>query len=440
MRVLMLAQFYPPDIGGEERHVRNLSVALADRGHEVVVVTTALPATGAGRRREDGVEVVRVGSTAQRLPLHGDPDRPHATPFPDLEMRRAVAAELAAGRFDVAHAHNWIVNSAIGPARRQGVPLVLTLHDYAHVCAVKRFVHDGRPCSGPSPAKCVRCAARHYGSAVGPATVVANAAMSLARNRGIARYLAVSSAVADGNRLAASGVPYEVVPNFVPDDLVEPDPVPIDGPLLFTGDLTTQKGVLVLAEAYRRLAGPPELRLVGRSIPGVEVPTLPGLRLVGPLPHEQVMPEVTAARLVVVPSVMPDPCPTVVLEAMAKGRPVVAAGHGGIVDMVDDGVTGRLVPPGDPAALAAAIAELLAAPDRAAAMGAAGRQKVRGFTASSVVARVERVYRDLASNRPAPAHPDQLRPGQLHGGRLHPGRLHRGSSTGTMAGAGRSRP
>ena len=397
MRVLMLAQFYPPDIGGEERHVRNLAVALAGRGHEVVVVTTALPATGAGRRREDGVEVVRVGSTAQRLPLHGDPGRPHATPFPDLEMRRAIAAELAGGNFDVAHAHNWIVNSALGPARRHGVPLVLTLHDYAHVCAVKRFVHDGRPCSGPAAAKCIRCAAGHYGRAVGPATVVANGAMSLARDRGIARFLAVSSAVADGNRLSATGVPYEVVPNFIPDDLVETRPVPPGGPLLFTGDLTTQKGVLVLAEAYRRLADPPELRLVGRSIPGVEVPAIPGLRLVGPLPHEQVMPEVAAARLVVVPSVMPDPCPTVVLEAMAKGRPVVAAGHGGIVDMVDDGVTGRLVPPGDPAALAGAIAELLAAPDRAVAMGAAGRQKVQAFTASSVIERIEVVYGRLSA-------------------------------------------
>ena len=48
MRILMLAQFYPPDIGGEERHVRNLAIALSARGHYVEVLTTALPATGAG--------------------------------------------------------------------------------------------------------------------------------------------------------------------------------------------------------------------------------------------------------------------------------------------------------------------------------------------------------------------------------------------------------
>ena len=57
------------------------------------------------------------------------------------------------------------------------------------------------------------------------------------------------------------------------------------------------------------------------------------------------------ASVVAVPSIVPDCCPTVILEAMALARPVVAAASGGIVDLVDDGVTGLLVPPGDPDAL-----------------------------------------------------------------------------------------
>lgn len=401
MRILMLAQFYPPDIGGEERHVRNLAVALAGRGHEVTVVTTALPATGTGRSVEEGVEVVRVRSTAQRLPVHSDPNRPHATPFPDPATCHAIDRELRRRRFDLAHAHNWIVNSALGPAGRHGVPLVLTLHDYGHVCAVKRLVRDGQPCFGPRPARCVTCAASHYGPGVGTATVAANAVMAVARDRRIARFIAVSSAVAQGNRLFSGGVPCDVVPNFVPDELLVQHPEPLDGPLLFSGDLTSQKGVLVLAEAYRRLEGAPELVMVGRLAPGVAVPPLPGIRLTGPLPHEEVMPLVATACLVVVPSVMPDPCPTVVLEAMAKARPVVATGHGGIVDMVDDARTGRLVAPGDPASLAAALAELLAEPARAASMGRAGLEKVRRFTASSVVGDLEAVYQKVTGRSPS---------------------------------------
>ena len=92
----------------------------------------------------------------------------------------------------------------------------------------------------------------------------------------------------------------------------------------------------------------------------------------------------------VVPSIMPDPCPTVVLEAMAKGRPVVASANGGIVDMVEDGVTGRLVTPEDPAALAEGITSVL--DGDAAAMGVEAHRHLHGFLASTVVERIEGIY------------------------------------------------
>ena len=99
---------------------------------------------------------------------------------------------------------------------------------------------------------------------------------------------------------------------------------------------------------------------------------------------------------------MQDACPTVLLEAMAVGRPVVAAASGGIVDLVDDGVTGLLVPPGDPAALATALSTILDDPRRASAMGRAGLERVRPFTASAVVGRLEELYDDLVAGRPLP--------------------------------------
>lgn len=84
-----------------------------------------------------------------------------------------------------------------------------------------------------------------------------------------------------------------------------------------------------------------------------------------------------ALDVVVVPSRFPDPQPTVVLEAMALGKPVVAAAVGGIPEMIEDGVHGLLVPPDDPAALAAAIIALLRAPDRGRTMGLAAAARVR---------------------------------------------------------------
>ena len=227
---------------------------------------------------------------------------------------------------------------------------------------------------------------------VGPATVAANTIAARRRLANVTHFVAVSSAVAIYNRLDRGDVPFEVIPNFVPDDLIEDCPPQPTGPLLFVGDLSSQKGVLVLVDAYRRLTNPPELLLAGRKVPGVEPELTPGMRLVGPLPHEEVMPLIASARLMVVPSIMPDPCPTVVLEAMGKGRPVVASANGGITDMVEDRVTGLLVAPGDPAALAAGISSILGDVSAARAMGVAARARVRNFTASAVVERIEAVY------------------------------------------------
>ena len=85
---------------------------------------------------------------------------------------------------------------------------------------------------------------------------------------------------------------------------------------------------------------------------------------------------------------------------MAAGRPVVAAASGGIVDMVLDGQTGLLVPPGDPDALASALADLLRHPQKAAAFGVAGRERAREFTVSAVVTRLEAMYAEaIASSR-----------------------------------------
>jgi len=124
------------------------------------------------------------------------------------------------------------------------------------------------------------------------------------------------------------------------------------------------------------------------------------VELRGLLDHPSVMDLMQSAGVVVVPSIVPDCCPTVVLEAMAVGRPVVAAASGGIVDLVDDGVTGLLVPPGDPAALSTALTTISRDHERAAGMGRAGLERARLFTASAVVGRIEELYERLRSGQP----------------------------------------
>jgi glycogen synthase len=402
MKVLLLSQFLPPMLGGEQGHVWTLARALAARAHEVTLLGFATSREEPAESHSEGVRIVRVRTAASHVPiLYSDSARPFALPLPDPLVSRAIRQELSHGRFDVVHAHNWIVNSALGPAARAQVPVVMTLHDYSHVCATARLMEHGKQrCSGPSLGRCLSCAAAHFGAVRGTVTVAANTWSAWRRSDRVARVAAVSSAVAtavalhDDSWLSGARLNAEVIPNFIPDETVleEIPPTGPEAPLLFVGDLCLDKGIQTLLGAYRLLDGPPPLVLAGHSAPGSAWTMPDGVQWLGPVPHDEVLPLFRSARAVIVPSIVGDACPTVVLEAMAAGRPVIASATGGIVDLVVDGVTGLLVPPGDVSALAQAISSVLRDPRAAQAFGAAGRDRAREFTVSAVVERVERLY------------------------------------------------
>jgi glycogen(starch) synthase len=396
----MLTQFYPPVAGGQERYVRNLAHALVERGHRVDVAT--IDVTGsAGVSLDGNVTVHRFRTTAQHLPrLYTDPERPHAMPVADPGFRSAIGQLLGARRFDVLHAHDWSIGSAIGPARRAGIPVVLTQHDYSHVCATKRLMRGDVVCPGPTPVACVRCASSSHGPVVGPVVVAANALGRRSRRRHVNAFVPVSSGVALRTKLPGRS-PYRVISNFIPDNLVlnEASPRP-DGPIVFVGDLSRDKGVEVLLEAHRRLGGAPRLILAGREFEDTPLELSDQAEVRGLLDHTSVIELLQMACVVAVPSIVPDCCPTVVLEAMALGRPVVAAASGGIVDLVEDGVTGLLVNPGDAIALSAALSAIVNDRDAAATMGQRALDRAPSFTASVVVGQVENLYEQLLSGLP----------------------------------------
>ena len=167
MRVLMLAQFYPPVIGGEERHVRNLSLELAARGHDVHVACFDV---GRPPVSDPGVTVHALPNVGARVPaLYPTADRPLALPMPDPYVSRALSRLVPSVRPDVVHAHNWIINSYLPLAAARRLPLVYSLHDYSHVCPTKRLMFmDDEPCSGPGLRKCFACTTKWYGAGRGP--------------------------------------------------------------------------------------------------------------------------------------------------------------------------------------------------------------------------------------------------------------------------------
>lgn len=209
-----------------------------------------------------------------------------------------------------------------------------------------------------------------------------------------ARVVAVSEAVAGWLREEGLGQRVTVVHNGVA--IPEPAPdrgaarvalgLPVDGVLAgFVGQLAPHKGARLFVEAAMRamhrvpglgavLAGgghPADRSRLERAVAATGM--VSRFHLLPPQPRGEEV--IAACDLVCVPTLTPDPLPRVVMEAMAAGRPVVGSAAGGIPEMVDDGLTGLLVPPGDREAFTAALQRLASGAERCAAMGSEARRQ-----------------------------------------------------------------
>jgi glycosyltransferase involved in cell wall biosynthesis len=162
-----------------------------------------------------------------------------------------------------------------------------------------------------------------------------------------------------------------------------PTPAPSDPVVAYVGGFERAKGLDVLLDAWPAvLERVPSARLevAGPGRPSAEVrqrlrAERASVREHGVLPADGVATLLDAATCLVMPS-RSEGLGRAALEAHGRGRPVVASAAGGLPEVVQDGETGRLVPTGDPDALAAAIVEVLTDPAAAAAMGAEGRVRV----------------------------------------------------------------
>jgi glycosyltransferase involved in cell wall biosynthesis len=404
MRILMLAQFYPPIIGGEERHVRNLSIALVARGHTVAVVTLRHEDTPE-LANDEGVRIYRLRASMQRAGvLFHEKGRPHAPPFPDPEVLLGLQRIIQRENPDIIHAHNWIVHSFLPLKACSHAPLVVTLHDYSLVCATKRLMNQQAVvCSGPTLKKCWHCASAQYGAVKGVPTMLANRVVQQAMYKAVDMFLPVSQAVAEGTRLASHEVASRVIPNFIPDDLAlscDPDhallaQLPQEDFLLFVGDLSRDKGVEVLLHAYACMKRPIPLVLIGRLVHDIFSGIPSEIHVFQNWPHEAVLAAWQRCTIAIAPSIWPDPCPTVVMEAMCMGKPVIASRIGGLVDIVRDGESGLLVTPGDAAALQEAIVSLLDHNERREQMGVMAQRRIAEFQARAVVPRIEDIYHEV---------------------------------------------
>lgn len=393
LRVLLVSWEYPPAMyGGLGRHVHALSEALTRSGHEVTVLSqgpegtpTFEPATAGSPR------VVR----ALTAPGGPDPGRDTEAFVRLLQdgLVQAYETHASGWRPDVVHGHDWVVAEALAAVgERTGAPAVATVH------ATETGLYQGHVDSRFSRWRhrverdLVRSAER---------TVVCSAAMRDEVTAGLG---------ADPGRVRI--VPNGVHPSRWATTAAQRSQARAslgvaDGPLVvFVGRLEHEKGAQDAIDALARLgdgthAGP-HLVLAGDGARRDDLRAQAEARAVGDRVHlPGRLPDATIAGLLatgdvaVVPSRY-EPFGMVALEAMAAGTPVVVTDTGGLAEIVDDGVTGLVVPPADPVALAGAVEALLDDRARAARLATAAGQVVRTqYGWDRVAERTAAVYEEV---------------------------------------------
>lgn len=414
MNVLLVTDAFPPVSGGSGWSTYELARGLRARGHAVAIVRPR-PGTPATLREAgyDGFRIVEVGATAPAVPFvrnYFKNERLYA------RLADILAGLIAREGIDIVHGqHVMTCVPSVEAARRCQVPSVCTVRDYWPVCYWSDLIHtrdDAALCPGCSAGMMVRCLQPRAGAAWPAALpMIPYMRRNLARKRqGLAAagaVVAVSSTIAADLRARApelAATRLEIIPNPVDIADLQRRAAATTRPLagryaLYLGKLAPNKGTSHLLDVAERAGLPWPLVIAGD---GPDRPALEAaarasrrdVRFAGWVDRDAATAWLAHAAALVFPSRGPESLSRVLIEASALGIPIAAMNTGGTPDIVEHEVSGLLSR--TPAELAADLARLVGDEALRARLGAGAAARARRFDAPAVVARIERLYQELA--------------------------------------------
>ncbi len=361
MKILMVHNAYRK-FSGEEAVVRDIKSLLLKGGHEIALF----------ERSSDELE--SMSFSAIRAFFCG---------IYNASSIRRFKTILQNERPDIIHIHNLyplISPSILNVVKDFSIPIVMTVHNYRLDCPNGLYFNQGEVCErchGGKEYWCVlRNCERNVFKSLGYALRNWFARITRAYAENITAYVCLTEF--QRNKLVQAGYPESrmtIIPNMVQQPRFNHDE-PRKRFVGFVGRISSEKGVSVLAESAYQC---PDIFFSAAgnydALPGIEKSVPNNFTLLGHCNKTDLENVYQNSRFIVLPSICYEGFPTVLVEAMLHGKAIVCSNIGGLPDIVDDGVTGLLVEPGNAQDLTDKIRYLWERPELCEKMGLAGREK-----------------------------------------------------------------
>lgn len=378
MKVLLVHD-YLDGIGGAEQIVHETKMLLEENGHAVLLYAPAGPGSFIGA-------------------------------LFSIRYYFSILKEIRKFKPDIMHVHSVyrkVSPSVLLAAKHRKVPIVMTLHDFQIVCPKTSLVEENLlNCEAGFGYRCFysNCYPRKpFNRAYQGLKAIKLSLHRLIIRRTVRHFISPSACLMDWTRKNLGVDTISLLPNFAPSEHKLSAKLPKDNTFLFIGKLVEQKGVDVLIKALARVRSVipgVRLKIVGD---GPEEQTLKKLAadlqvsdlitFTGKLSNARVMEEIDDALCVVIPSKYVENCSIVGIEAMSKGKVIIASRIGGLPDLVDDNETGFLVRPNDPDDLSNQIIYVMQNRSTLSEMGTRARAKYeRCFSKSAYYRTLLSVY------------------------------------------------
>lgn len=399
MKVCLISAsaFSPSVFTGMEIYMRNLPQKLAQRGHQVVIITTSPDSTRrASLQEKDGVKIysfyplnIYERSEYGQKPLilkflwHGLDLlwNPHSYTVIKGILRKEMP--------DVVQIHNYrgLSPSVFSAVKSLHIPLIFTVHDYSLVCPKSTWLRSSGKICGHKPLVCNLYKTLKGLSIRGnPDLVTADTYFVLDKMKEFGFFRKIRT-----EKLPTT--PIETGKGQIARDFD-------NGNILFVGNLNKVKGAHILITAFKGLQSKNiNLHIAGSGVDEEQFKKMASddQRIIfhGLVPWEKLTELYQKASVTVVPSLFYEPLGFVILESFRSGTPVIASRIGGIPELVKDGYNGKLFEPGNADELKNILKKLLVNPSELQRLGKNAFESAMEYSLDNHILKLEKLYEQL---------------------------------------------